>query len=738
MLAFKKAKKRARAKAERKRQQHGLRQSFRLIFGHILSQSTEPAELAHGRRQEPLAQSIAGLQPLTAVCRRWRKATVPLFYQTAVCSIRQQAVQTNGEGKLAAPSLMSSTNVDLIVSGGYERHVRRLAIDLVGDVELDLVAMQLEAAGFSGTFWPQITELQIDHWHGHRQQGPAASPEAAAKLNAYLLHNLPNLVSVEYNSLGDRRAYSEFPLNGLLASSLSRLSKLSIHSGLVPDLGASAFLPALSSLTLNCPMVSCAAHLPRIFAESLVHLRIGFSSAGTIWNRFYGGQGKRAVVFAKLRSLELEYAKPVAEESCSCKGDLAKCTGRQSSLRRSRAYRLAGGLDESGLENGTGKVGGNRLDSVYYHSTSEMGDDDGAFGPDYDYDEFWAASSDDESPASKATASGSEKPDAMRRPLFPHLERLHIRKYPHPLADVLQYFAVAQIPHVSVRDVGRKGWASEVASAECASSMQSLRLDVARSSVHHSRQREDKDARHFQVWVNRLFSMSSATLTRLWLDAPTTEPATLPDIVGLRSLTELSLGMKMDLGSIPNLLARLPRLHKLAIHVHPQSSWSLRNEGVGYGQHEHGALLLGRLPSLSTSLRCLVAYMGMVDLSGMDCRGTHKRNLSSTNKCCRRRCQLCEKCAGMKSVVVPANCDGEYDEDECGTLKPQNDQGSPVAMAVEKELVWMIARIPSLTMLKTERNTSCAMRECIAALMSQNVASQIGHLARLRITEWEY
>ncbi|KAJ2402686.1 hypothetical protein GGI23_000533 [Coemansia sp. RSA 2559] len=736
MLAFKKVKKRARAKAERRRQQHGLQQSFRLIFGHILSQSTEPAELAHGRRQEPLAQSIAGLQPLTAVCRSWRKATVPLFYQTAVCSIRQQAVQTNGEGELDAPSLMSSTNVDLIVSGGYERYVRRLAIDLVGDVELDLVAMQLEAAGFSGTFWPQITELQIDHWHGHRQQGPADSPEAVAKLNAYLLHNLPNLVSVEYNSLGDRRSYSEFPLNGLLASSLSRLSKLSIHSALVPDLGASAFLPTLSSLTLNCPMVSCAAHLPRIFAESLVYLRIGFSSAGTIWNRFYGGQGKRAVVFAKLRSLELEYAKPVAEESCNCKGDLAKCTGKQSLLRRGRTYRLAGGSDENGLENGAGKVGGNRLDSVYYHSTSEMGDDDGALGSGYD--EFWAASSDDELPASKPSASASEKPNAMRRPLFPQLERLCIRKYPHPLADVLQYFAVAQIPHVSVRDVGRKSWASAVASAECASSMQSLRLDVARSSVHHSRQREDKDARHFQVWVNRLFSMSSATLTHLWLDAPTTDPVTLPDIVGLSSLTGLSLGMKMDLGALPNLLTRLPRLHKLAIHVHPQSSWSLRNEGVGYGQHEDGALLLSRLPSLSTSLRCLVAYMGMVDLTGMDCRGTHKRNLSSANKCCRRRCQLCEKCTGMKAVVVPAHCEGECDEDEYGTLDPQNDQGSPVAMAVEKELVWMIARIPSLTVLKTERNTSCAIRECIAALMSQNASSQIGHLARLRITEWEY
>ncbi|KAJ1799715.1 hypothetical protein LPJ59_001639 [Coemansia sp. RSA 2399] len=737
MLAFKKAKKKARAKAERKRQQQRLQQSFSLIFGHILSQSTEPAELAHGRRQEPLAQSIAGLQPLTAVCRSWRKATVPLFYQTAVCSIRQQAVQTNAEGECASPSLMSSTNVDLIVCGGYERHVRRLVVDLVGDVELDLPVMQLEAAGFSGTLWPQITELQIDHWHGYRQQRPADSPESVAKLNAYLLHNLPNLASVEYNSLGDHRSYSEFPLNGLLASTLSRLAKLRIHSGLVPDLGASVFLPTLSSLTLNCPMVSCAAHLPRIFAESLVYLRIGFSSAETIWNRFYAGQGKRVVVFAKLRLLELEYARPVAEGSCNCKGDSAKCTGKLSSLRRSRTYRLAGGSDENALENGASKVGGNRLDSVYYHSTSERGDDDDASSPDYD--EFWAASSDDESPASKPAVSGSEKPNAIHRPLFPHLERLYIRKYPYPLTDVLQYFAVAQIPHVSVRDVGRRSWASEVASAECASSMQSLRLDVAQSSAHHSRQREDKEARHFQVWVNRLFSMYSATLKRLWLDAPTTEPVTLPDIVGLSSLSELSLGMKMDLGSIPNLLTRLPQLHRLAIHVHPQSSWPLRNEGVGYSQHEDSALLLSRLPSLSTSLRCLVVYMGMVDLSGMDCRGTHKRNLSTTNKCCRRRCQLCEKCAAMKSAVGPGHCDNEYDADEYDTLKPQGGNGKPVAMAVEKELVWMISRIPSLTVLKTERNTSCAMRECITVLLAQNAASShIGHLARLRITEWEY
>ncbi|KAJ2551182.1 hypothetical protein EV175_003789 [Coemansia sp. RSA 1933] len=733
MLTFKKAKKKAKAKAERKQHQQRLQQAFRLIFGYMVEQSTEPIELTHGRRQEPLARSIARLQPLTAVCRSWRKAAVPLFYQTAVCSIRQQAQQGSNSEEGEECNMfthMSSTNVDLIVRGGYERHVRRLAIDLVGEVIPDLPVMQLEEAGFSRTLWPRIIELQVDHWHGY--QRIKHPPGSASKLNAYLLHNLPSLASVEYNSLGDQRAFGEFPLNGLLASTLSRLTQLRIHSGLVPDLGASAFLPALSSLTLNCPMVSCAAHLPKIFAESLVHLHVGFSSADTIWNRFYSGEDKRGIVFAKLRTLELEYAKSVVEEPCKCKGDSRICTGKQSALHGSKAYRLASGSDEYALGEGTSKVGGNRLASVYYNSTSEEGDDDAVTNADYD--EFWATSSDSEAPANEPG-----KPGATRHnPSFPSLERLHIHKYPHAVADVLCHFAVSHIPHLSIRNVGQRSWVTGVDAFECVGNMQSLRVDVAQHALssHRSQKREDKEAREYQMWINLLFSTSSATLKHLWLDAPTTAPVTLPDIVGLTSLTELSLGMKMDLGSVPNLLARLPRLHKLAIHVHPQSSWMLRNAGV-LGEQGDNARILCHLPPLSSSLRYLVAYMGMVDLSGTDCGGTHKRNLSGSNKCCRRRCRLCEKCTASEAMAS-GHCEEEYDYEPLLDLRG-GQKKSVAVMPVERELVWMVARIPSLAVLKTERNTGCAIRKCITNLLAQKPASsQIGHLDRLRVTEWEY
>ncbi|KAJ2214496.1 hypothetical protein EV179_002901 [Coemansia sp. RSA 487] len=705
---------------------------------NIKWQSTGTTGFAHGRRQEPLARVVAGLQPLAAICRSWRKAVVPLLYQTAVCSVHQRALLINDE-ECDTLRYVCSTNVDLIVRGGYERYVRRLAIDLVGDVAPGFPVMQLEEAGFSRTLWPQTNELQVDHWHGYQQQRSKILPESVSKLNAYLLHNLPNLTSVEYNSLGDHRSYGDFPLNGLLASTLSRLTELRIHSGLVPDLGAAAFLPMLSSLTLNCPMVSCAAHLPQIFAESLAYLRIGFSSSETIWNRFYVGQGKRGVIFAKLRSLELEYTTPVIEDPCRCKGSSRRrCTGKQITLLSSKTYRLAGGPDESALGQGASK-GGNRLDSVYYHSTDDEGGDDAASSSDYE--EFWATSSDGESLTGKAASSGSKKPRSSGKPSFPQLEKLYIRKYPYPVTDILQHFAVDRIPHVSIRDVGRRSWVAGLA-AEYAGNMRTLRVDVARSSSssgHHLLQREEREERHYQVWINRLFSMSSATLKNLWLDAPTTAPVTLPDIVGLTNLTELSLGMKMDLGTVPNLLARLQQLHKLAIHVHPQSSWLERNEGVlggGYDQQGENddAHMLGRLPSLSTSLRCLTVYTGMVDFSRLDCHGTHKRSLSTSNKCCRRRCRFCEKCIGM-AAMVPDHCEDQF-TDKGG--EKYEALGS-VVMAVERELVWMIARISSLVVLKTERSTSRAIKKCISELMSHKTASsQIGNLDRLRITEWEY
>ncbi|KAJ2686287.1 hypothetical protein GGH99_003527 [Coemansia sp. RSA 1285] len=634
--------------------------------------------------------------------------------------------------------------------------------------------MQLEETGFSKALWPHIKELQIYHWHGHtrRQRRSENLPESLSKLNRYLLHNLPSLSSVEYNSLGDYRYYSEFPLNGLLASTLSRLTELRIHSGLVPDLGASAFLPMLSSLTLNCPMVECAAHLPHIFAKSLVHLHIGFSSAETIWNRFYVGLGSHDLVFSKLRSLELEYTVPVVENAtCKCKSkdnSLNYCSKSQSSPFTNKTYTLAGNSSDGAAVGGgiTSKICGNRLESVYYsYSTSDEGDDDTVISSDYE--EFWATAAPNSDKYLTCSKNNTDKLGAIRQqsPSFPHLEQLCIRKYPYPVTNVLRHFTVDQIPHVSIRDIGRSSWAAGIA-AECVRDMKSLRVDVARSAFvgdrYTSSQDEEDDAeRRYQVWINRLFSVSSVTLKQLRLDAPTVEPVTLPDIVGLTNLTELSLGMKMDLGSVPNMLARLPRLLKLAMHVHPQSSWRLRNEGVlggsGYSSHQDEAddlRMLSRLPPLSNSLQSLVVYVGMVDLS-VYCRGTHKRNLSTNNKCCRRCCRRCEQCTNTSTttptmtMVKSSYCEEGYlgygcgNEEECETFGHLDGREllkttAVSVMPVERELVWMLARIPSLAALKTERSTSHAIAKCIGELVSHKTAlPHISHLDCLRISVWE-
>ncbi|KAJ2654231.1 hypothetical protein IWW48_006241 [Coemansia sp. RSA 1200] len=544
------------------------------------------------RRQESLIRSLASLQPLAAICRSWRKAAIPQLYQAAVCSIRQRALQDT-EGECGLPKYVCTTNIDLIVHGGYERYTHRLVIDLVGDIGPNFLVMQLEETGFSKTLWPYIKELQIYHWHGHtrRQRRSKSLPESLSKLNGYLLHNLPNLSSVEYNSLGDYRSYNEFPLNGLIASTLSRLTTLRIHSGLVPDLGASAFLPMLSSLTLNCPMVACAAHLPHIFAKSLVNLHIGFSSAETIWNRFYVGLGNHDLVFSKLRSLELEYTVPVVEnKTCKCRSKDNSpnvCSKSQLSLCANKTYTLAINSSNGNAVGGgiPSKICGNRLESVYYnYSASAEGNDDTVISSDCE--EFWATAESNSDKYPTCSKNSTDKLGAIwqQSPSFPHLEQLCICKYPYPVTNILRHFTVDQIPHVSIRDIGRSSWAAGIA-AECVRDMKSLRVDVARSAFVGDRctslQHEEDDAeRRYQVWINRLFSVSSATMKQLRLDAPTVEPVTLPDIVGLTNLTELSLGMKMDLGSVPNMLARLPRLLKLAMHVHPQSSWRLKNEGV--------------------------------------------------------------------------------------------------------------------------------------------------------------
>ncbi|KAI9504902.1 hypothetical protein BX070DRAFT_233079 [Coemansia spiralis] len=718
-----------RAKERRRRHQLLLEQSFRLVFSHVLQQGPGNSGELY-QRQESMAKNLAMLQPLTAVCKSWRKASLPLFYHTAICSIRQVVGRDSNrheESGISSTKVVSNTNVSLIVLGGYEKHVRRLAIDLVGDIPPDLLVSQLDEAEFSKTSWPCIKTLQLEHWHGHPLQRPVHSAESLAIFNAYLLHNLPNLASVKYNSIGDYRYYQEFPLNGLLASSLSRLNKLDIHSGIVPGLGSSAFLPMLTSLTLRCPIKSCAAHLPRIFAESLRNLHIGFSSADTIWDRFYVAKGKQHIVFARLKSLVLEYMAPIVDKSCKCNGVARKCC----------KIPLAplGGKQQNSTSKGTGdsrvvSAGGNRLESIYYYSSSDDGDDDDSSGIDSMFDFGYNERGWSSTEEIFGYSSGSLELQKMQRPSFPRLDQLTVCKYPYQITNILKHFPVELIPNISIRDIAKGYWVDGL-TAESTCNMSRLRVHVARSGYFQSKWEEKR----YQVWINRLFAVSSTSMSHLWLDAPTTAPITLPDIVGLTSLVTLSLGMKMDLGTIPTLLSQLPCLRKLAMHIHPQSTWLLRNEGV-LAYDDSNSRLLSHLPCLSNSLQCLVAYVDLMELGASDCRSRHGRDNSGySNKCCRRRCQFCEKCNRS------GHNHEELDNDESRNLENGDEDGdkSTNIIAVERELVWVIARIPSLAVLGTEKSTSRAVKKCIAELMSHTaIIPRIRHLARMRISVWEY
>ncbi|KAI8318776.1 hypothetical protein GQ54DRAFT_299916 [Martensiomyces pterosporus] len=628
-----------RERRRQQQQQHYLGPGvFKMIFDYILNTDvdTDPRT-----RHASYIDKLYELQPLTAVCRRWRRATLPLFYETAVCSIKQNPHYDSTDhepGHTCDPKNarmhrcrhIRRTNVGLIIAGGHAGKVRRLVIDLVGDVAPDLPVTMLANEEFGAQDWSGIHSLRLNHWHGYILSKPVYSTESLARLNAYLLHMLPKLTSVKYHSPGDRRYYTEFPLDGLLTTTLSKLDAIKISSGLIPDLGSSAFLPKLASLTLRCPMLEGAANLPRIFAETLVTLHIGFTSAETIWNRFYTTDGTHRVEFKRLESLVLEYYEP-----------------------RTQRRRLKAGQSAPSL-----------------------------------YDECSAAShsdSDNESTAALCAddaINGNRSTLSKQRPVFYRLQHLSIRRYPYAIARVLRHFPIDRIPHISIRDITR-GWSDLRATSIS---------DISSLRVHIAHKLEDKsEERKYQVWINRLFSVSSQ-MTSLQLQAPPTQtPIALPDVIGLTNLTTLSFSMKMDLGSIPNLLSRLPHLRRLVMHVHPMSSWSMRNYGV-LERGDYG--LLADLPPLSYSLQHLVAYTGLG--SENDCRLTGSVR------------------------------DEDEDEDEEGVV-------------VERELAWLMARIPSLLVFKTEEWTMDAVERCVREMAAHDeITPYIKHLKTMEMSVWKY
>ncbi|KAJ2706862.1 hypothetical protein H4R19_004970, partial [Coemansia spiralis] len=474
---------RKRRKSEPRRRQHqGLSTVLRAVFGHMTAsgaRSGDPqqqCEIQLGRLRE--------LQPLTAVCRSWRKATLPLFYQSAVCSISEVplAAPASDKAQNRAPSHAVSTNLGLIIGGGFERHVRWLSIRLAGDVTPDLVATVLSAEGFGSRNWQRVKCLQLRHWHGCIRRSPTYSAESLARLNSFLLHALPGLSSVMYVSPDDASYYREFPLDGLLASTLSRLKGVSITTGLIPDMGSTAFLPALTSLTLRSSMRAGAAHLPLVCADTLETLHIGFTSADSIWDRFYAANGAGELRFDRLKTLTLEYREPsdararLARPAKSTIGLYEDCYGAASESSSSVysgseqlglcVEEVAGGMECDGSGDGSG-------DETLLDPTSPT-----------------------QLLLCKRPAAG-----APTGPVFPALQSLSVRKYPGEIGHVLRQFAVDRIPRISIRDV-RAGWADM--RPETAARLSSLRVHIAARGLEFKREEH-----RYQVWVNRLFSVTS-------------------------------------------------------------------------------------------------------------------------------------------------------------------------------------------------------------------------------------
>ncbi|KAJ2488916.1 hypothetical protein IWW37_004398 [Coemansia sp. RSA 2050] len=610
--------------------------AFRLVADYLVQPHSDgDSSDAQFLRESAVDQQLQLIQPLAGVCHSWRRAVLPLLYQTVVCSISERCklgsrttTPIESEGRA---SYIQRTNLGLVLSGGYQRYVQRLAIDLAGDVPPDQPIALLADTGFGGCGWPKIKNL---HWsHRHRQRHSSSySAESLARLNAYLLHALPKLTSIKYVSPDDRRHYSEFPLDGLLSSTLSRLTDVRITSGLVPDMCSSAFLPCLVSLTLRSPIYAGAAHLPRIFAETLEHLHIGFSSTESIWGRFYVADDAQTVRFKQLRSLVLEYSEAIDDERRIAKAQMEN--------------RLYGDCDSAES---------NDADSLCAYCGDDSSHRLGA-----------------------AIQSPSAKRSSLARPVFSQLQQLSVLKYPFSIWRVLRHFQAERIPHISIRDI-RKGWDS--IDAAMVSEMAGLRVHV----THPFESRAEEQ--HYRVWVNRLFSVSSR-LTSLHLQAPTTLPLAFPDVIGPTRLVALSFSMRVDLGTMPNLLSRLPCLRRLAMHVFPQSRAPLLKSLGVFGSGDYG--ILADLPPLSCSLQYLVAYVGL--------------------------------------------------EADCGIsrrLAGGGDDGDP--LEIERELVWLMARIPSLETLKTEEWTSRGVSACMDELMAcSGIRSYVKHLGSIELAVWRY
>ncbi|KAJ2776557.1 hypothetical protein GGI15_004808 [Coemansia interrupta] len=601
---------------------------FRYLWGH-----TAPADSTNPR-QPSYADRLRQFQPLTAVCRQWREAALPIFYQSIVCSIRQKKRAGKGAG------YEKKTNLPLILgNGSCRRYVQRLVIDLVGDVAPNLPIALLSRSGFDDLEWYEIDRLDITHWHGHMRRPGRYSQDALAQLNAYLLHRLPKLVSINYRSPDDGKYYTEFPLDCLLASRLSQLLEVRVHSGIAPRIGHSAFLPGLTTLRLDCPVLTDASNLPRFFAETLEHLQIGFSSADSLWDRFYACTGTMTVEFSRLQTLDLRYMLPVDSPRRKTMESWAK------SLYRECDEEVSAGED------------------------SDEEEDDGDEG------------------------HGCVLPNTVRC-AFPVLSQLRISRYPYAIGRVLRHFDLRQIPHICLRDVGR-GWASLRPEHLCGPAAGSVQVDLA------ARPGEAGWERWYQRWVNRVFSLDSG-VTSLQLSAHLgSTRVSLPDIIGLTELRTLSLGLPLDLGVLPNLLTRLPRLLQLAVHVHLESSWDERNAGIIDG------CMLTRLPALNSSLQSLVAY---VDSCGEPMASGGKRRIDEHGE--------------------PGEIAGS-----AGRM------GNVTPLEIEREMAWIVARVPSLVEFRSEPWTSNAVAQCIGDVLASLDAEhqdQLSHLKRLRFALWTY
>ncbi|KAJ1719278.1 hypothetical protein LPJ53_005934 [Coemansia erecta] len=627
----------AQRKQRQAHRQQTLSDTFGLLFRYLWGQAA-PADSSNAR-QPSHADRLRQFQPLTAVCRQWREASLPIFYQSIVCSIRQKS-----RGGKGAVGYEKKTNLPLILGAGrHRRYVQRLVIDLVGDVAPNLPIALLSREGFDDLEWYEIDRLEINHWHGHLRRPGRYSQDALAQLNAYLLHRLPKLVSINYRSPDDQKYYTEFPLDCLLASRLSQLLEVRVHSGIAPRIGHSAFLPGLTTLRLDCPVLTDASNLPRFFAETLEHLQIGFSSADSLWDRFYACTGTMTVEFTRLRTLDLRYMLPLDSPRRRTMESRAKSLYRECDEEFT--------ADEDSDEEG------------------EEGDDDGV------------------------SRYGHAVPNTVRC-AFPMLSQLRISRYPYAIGRVLRHFDLRLIPHICLRDVGR-GWASLRPEHICGPAAGSVQVDLA------ARPGDVGWESWYQRWVNRVFSLGSG-VTSLQLSAHMgSTRVSLPDIIGLTELRTLSLGLPLDLGVLPNLLTRLPHLLQLAVHVHPESSWDERNAGVIDG------CMLDRLPVLNTSLQSLVAY---VDPCGEPLAGGGKRRIGEHGEPGEIVCS-----AGRVSMVRP--------------------------LEIEREMAWILARVPSLVEFQSESWTSSALAQCIddilASLDSEH-QNQFSHLQRLRYASWSY